>query len=66
MPTPYPGVRFSIRPDGATWLWRATLDGVVLAEGAAATRAIAAACVIRTICRVCGPDAALVRLAKAA
>lgn len=54
----YPGVRFSIRSSDAQWLWRATLDGVALAEGHAATRAIAAAHVIRVICRVCGPETA--------
>lgn len=64
----YPGVRFSIRPHETRWAWRAVLDGVTLAEGEAATRAIAAACVIRTICRVCGPDmaASAVVMAKAA
>lgn len=66
MPTHSPGVRFSIRPEGAVWLWRAMLSGVVLAEGTAATRAIAAAHVIRIICRVCGPDAGAIHLAKAA
>lgn len=54
----YPGVRFSIRSVGAHWRWRATQNGVTLAEGEAATRAIAAAHVIRVICRVCGPEAA--------
>jgi len=63
----YPGVRFSIRDSGAHWLWRATLKGVTLAEGQAATRAIAAAHVIQVICRVCGPEAAsAVTMAKAA
>lgn len=54
----YPGVRFSIRSDGPGWHWRAMLDDVTLAEGQAATRAIAAAQVIRVICRVCDPEAA--------
>jgi hypothetical protein len=54
----YPGVRFSIRDGGGHWLWRATLDGVTLAEGEATTRAIAAARVIQVICRVCGPETA--------
>jgi hypothetical protein len=54
----YPGVRFSIRPHESRWIWRAMLDDVTLAEGEADTRALAAACVIRTICRVYGPEAA--------
>lgn len=66
MSTHYPGVRFSIRPDGTRWLWRATLDEVILAEGEAVSRAVAAARVIQVICRVCGPQEAAVVLAKAA
>lgn len=66
MSAPYPGVRFSIRPQGQQWAWRASLDGALLAEGLAATRAIAAALVIRTICRVSGPEVADSVLAEAA
>ncbi|MBO9560335.1 MAG: hypothetical protein J7515_17330 [Caulobacter sp.] len=58
MTTPHPQVRFSIAQDGDAWRWRAVLDGAVLEEGRAATRAIAAALVIRVICKVCGPEAA--------
>lgn len=45
-------VRFSIRPEGAAWRW-ATFDatGAARAHGNAETQAIAAALVIRDICR---------------
>lgn len=60
-----PGIRFSIRPDGARWRWAAIDGDVLLGHGEAPSRAIAAALVIRQICRACAPDEAAV-LAEAA
>lgn len=48
-----PGICFSIRPEGARWRW-AALDGdVILGQGDAPSRAVAAALVIQQICRAC-------------
>lgn len=66
MSAQYPGVRFSIRSEGGLWRWRAILDGATVSEGEAPTRAVAAAKVIQVICRVYGPQAAAVVIAKAA
>jgi hypothetical protein len=54
-------VKFSIRPDGGGWRW-ATFDseGGARAKGRAATQAIAAALVIRDICRAQGAQPAKV------
>lgn len=53
----HPGISFSIRPEGGRWRWCATGQEAVLAEGYAPTRAVAAAFVIREICRACAVEA---------
>ncbi|KQV57298.1 MULTISPECIES: hypothetical protein [unclassified Caulobacter] len=58
MSTTSSGVRFSIRPAGRAWFWSAVRDGAVLGEGLAGSRAIAAAFVIRQICRACDEETA--------
>ncbi len=58
MSTTSSGVRFSIRPAGRAWFWSTVRDGAVLGEGLAGSRAIAAAFVIRQICRACDEEAA--------
>ena len=48
-----PGYRWSIRRDGEVWTWTLTDHdtGQLLVDGAAGTRAIAAAMVVRAIAR---------------
>jgi hypothetical protein len=59
------GIRFSIRPDGARWRWAAIDGEVILGQGEAPSRAVAAALVIQHICRACRSDEAMI-LAEAA
>ena len=56
------GFRFQIKPAGSGWSWAAfDSAGEVCARGAAPTKAIAAAFVIRTIARSLAPDQATVK-----
>lgn len=51
------GFHFHIRPSGDGWSWQAIdADGQVRDAGAAPTKAVAAACVIRMIARSLHPD----------
>jgi hypothetical protein len=65
MSSDQPGICFSIRADGSRWRWKALQGDVVLGEGETQTRALAAALVIRHICRACRADDA-VAMAEAA
>lgn len=63
----HPGYAWKVRPAaGSGWLWRIVRasDGAVFAEGRTATRAAAAALVVRTLCLgMTTPDAPQDRLA---
>ena len=56
MSSEQPGICFSIRADGSRWRWKALRGEVVLGQGEAPTRALAAALVIGHICRACRAD----------